>query len=86
MKFHADASKFGIKCNNCQQFICLSKGGFRSWHYALIGGLSGFCGCIGEDIIGTNSLGIFTIFYILGYALLWLIMFAINSIRMRVEN
>ena len=80
MKFHGNTGKFGIKCNHCQQFVCLSKGGFRSWHYALIGGLSGFCGCVAEEILDTYNLGIFTIFYVSGYVLLWLIMFAFNSI------
>lgn len=83
MKFHAETGKFRIKCNHCQQYVYLSKGGFRSWHYALIGGLSGFSGCIAEDIMDTYNLGIFTIFYVSGYVLLWLIALAINSIRVK---
>jgi hypothetical protein len=84
MKFHIDNGEFGIKCSHCQKYIRLSKGGFKSWHYALIGGLSLFCGCIGKDIMRTNSLSMFTIFYISGFALLWLIVLIVNSIRVRI--
>ena len=84
MKFHADSGEFGMECSHCKQFVRLSGGGFKSWHYALICGLSYFCGCIGEDITGTDSIGVFSLFYVLGFALLWLIMLAINSIRTRI--
>ncbi len=86
MKFHANTRNFGVKCNHCQQFIPLSRGGFRPWHYALIAGLSGVFGCVGEDIMGTYSHSTFTIFYICGFALLWLVMFFINSYRIRVKE